>query len=352
MYQRINDDFHEKITKDMLKNKNVQGATLCVESKDGSIAYLGSTGNLDKSSKYFIASVTKLYITAVLLMLQRERKISFQDLMVNYFDENTINELHVYKGVDYTNTITIEHLLSNQTGLPDYFYYESVKGDPVGHLKQMDTAWTIRDVLQRVKTQKPKFRPGETGKVNYSDTNYQILGAIIEKVTNMWIGDAFDYYIFKPLHLYDTFAFVETSKEEIAPLLHKKDQFFAPKYMASITAEGGIVSTAKDCMTFLKAFFMGGLFPISEIDKLTTNWRLILFPGQFYFGVGLEKLWTPRLYFPLKPIKEVLGFWGQTGAFAFYSPEKELFFTGTINQLSGFGHGAAYKAVTKIIQNA
>ncbi len=49
---------------------------------------------------------------------------------------------------------------------------------------------------------------------------------------------------------------------------------------------------------------------------------------------------------------KVLGFWGQTGAFAFNNPEKDLFFTGTINQASGFGHSAAYKAIIKIIKSA
>ena len=77
---------------------------------------------------------------------------------------------------------------------------------------------------------------------------------------------------------------------------------------------------------------------------------MIYSPGQFYFGLGLEKLWTPRIISPFKPIKEVLGFWGQTGAFAFYSPDTDLYFTGTIDQVSGLGHSAAYKAIISIIK--
>jgi len=68
--------------------------------------------------------------------------------------------------------------------------------------------------------------------------------------------------------------------------------------------------------------------------------------------LGLEKLWIPRIFSPFKPIKEVLGFWGQTGAFAFYNPETDLYFTGTINQVSGMGHSAAFKAILKIIKSA
>jgi D-alanyl-D-alanine carboxypeptidase len=80
------------------------------------------------------------------------------------------------------------------------------------------------------------------------------------------------------------------------------------------------------------------------------KWNLIWFPGQFYFGVGLEKLWTPRVLSPFKPIGELLGCWGQSGAFAFHNPENDLYFTGTVNQLSGFGHSAAFRAMIKIIK--
>ena len=76
------------------------------------------------------------------------------------------------------------------------------------------------------------------------------------------------------------------------------------------------------------------------------------FPGQFYFGLGLEKLWTPKFLISMKSIGEVLGFWGQTGSFAFYNPDSDLYFTGTVNQASGMAHSAAYKAMVKIITSS
>lgn len=66
--------------------------------------------------------------------------------------------------------------------------------------------------------------------------------------------------------------------------------------------------------------------------------------------MGLEKLWTPRIISPFRPINEILGYWGQSGAFAFHHPDTGLYFTGTVNQLSGFGHSAAFKAMIKIIK--
>ncbi len=177
-----------------------------------------------------------------------------------------------------------------------------------------------------------------------------MLGAIIEKVTGLWVGDAFNEFIFKPLNLQHTYAYQNIDNHNPILFYHHDKKVYAPNYIASITAEGGIVSTAKECMVFLKAFFNGFFFPVASLNELKINWRMIFFPGQFFFGIGLEKLWVPFFLSPFKPIKEIYGFWGQTGAFAFYNPETNLYFTGTINQVSGLGHGAAFNAIIKTIQ--
>ena len=121
--------------------------------------------------------------------------------------------------------------------------------------------------------------------------------------------------------------------------------------MTSIAAEGGIVSTAEEVMIFIKSFFSGHLFPGKKIDELKI-WNLILPPpGMFYFGIGLEKLPTPRIISLIKPINEIIGFWGQTGSFAWYNPDTELYFTGTTNQGNGSGHNAIGNLILKIIKS-
>jgi CubicO group peptidase (beta-lactamase class C family) len=121
--------------------------------------------------------------------------------------------------------------------------------------------------------------------------------------------------------------------------------------MASIAVEGGIVSTANEVMQFIKEFFNGRFFPKERINELK-KWNLLLPPpGLFFFGIGLEKLWVPRIVSPFKPIREIIGFWGQTGSFAFYNTESDLYFTGTTNQINGAGHRAASNAMVKIIKS-
>lgn len=340
----------QDITHNMLKKDLVKGAIFNVSSGDDLTNDLSASGDLNPNDYYFIASVTKLYVTALILMLRNQGKLTLDDSIISFFKKNELKGLHVLKGIEYTEQITIRHLISNQSGLRDYFFYEDSGSKAVDALNTHDTAWTFEKVLNRVKTLKPLFKPGQPKKVNYSDTNYRLLGELIERITGLKTPEAFDTYLFKPLGLNHTFIYQEDSKESIAPLYFKKTTIHAPKYMASVGAEGGIVSKADDVMSFIKAFFNGFYFPKENLDELKSNYRMIFFPGQFYFGTGIEKLWVPRFMSFKQPIKDILGFWGQTGAFAFYHEETNLYFTGTINQASGFGHGKAFGGIIKVIK--
>jgi len=104
-------------------------------------------------------------------------------------------------------------------------------------------------------------------------------------------------------------------------------------------------------MRFLKAFFAGRFFPKEELEGLK-QWNLVFHPGLFLFGLGLEKLYIPRALQPFYPYGEILGFWGQSAAFAWYNPRHDLYFTGTANQLSGRGHQAAMRAILKLTRAA
>lgn len=75
---------------------------------------------------------------------------------------------------------------------------------------------------------------------------------------------------------------------------------------------------------------------------------------RFYVQIlGLIiKLWVPRLLSLRRPVRNLVGFWGQTGAFAFCHEDTGLFFTGTVNQANGFGHGKAFKAMLAVIKRA
>lgn len=331
----------DKIVAEAVARKNIFGAVMCVEKGDDTFSFVSGGGNIQADDLYFIASVTKLYITAIVLKLRAQNLLQLDDKISTYLSQDILNELHILHGVDDTNKITIMHLLSHTSGIPDYFTADVVKALVKGN----DQPWHLENTLSRVKQMKPKFTPGQSGKIHYSDVNYQLLGRIIENITGKTIHTVLREMIFEKLGLINTYAYHETS--DARPIrMHFRDQAVnIPIYMASATPDGGIVSTARESMRFLKAFFSGELFPKDDINEITSHWNLLIFPNLSYFGVGITK--QPLSLFSLK--RGLLGHWGQSGAFAFYHPETDLYFTGTVNQF--FGHAVAASMMRKVINH-
>lgn len=321
------------------RKKGINGAVLCVENGDGSFSSLHCTGYWKEDDQYFIASVTKLFITAILLNLRSKNHLQLEDRMTKYLPDDLMNGIHTLNGVDYSKDITIKHLMSNTSGIPDYFTSNVFSTLLNGN----DHAWPLDKTLAAVKDMKPKFKPGQKGKAQYCDTNYQLLGKIIEVVTGKNLRTVMKERIIEPLHLNNTSVFGDPIDTRVHPLYYKGNKLHVPVYLSSISAEGGIVSTAKEMMIFLKAFFNGNFFPREQIKELE-KWNLIFRPGLFFYGIGIS-----RQPLTLKGIKKgLIGHWGQSGAFAFYHHETDLFFTGTVNEVTG--HGTAVKLMMKTIK--
>ncbi|MFC0472282.1 serine hydrolase domain-containing protein [Halalkalibacter kiskunsagensis] len=338
MLRTIGPSFVAEIVSTAVSKKNIYGVVLCVENGDNSLSQIYGAGNLTINKPYFIASVTKLYVTAVLLKLRSINRLNFQNKISEYFSEEILHELHLFKGIEYSKDITIKHLMSNTSGIPDYFSSDVVRELTAGK----DQSWGFERAIASAKQKKPKSVPGK--KAQYSDTNYQLLGKIIETITNKDIHTVFKEFIFDGLNLEDTYLFEDVSDTRPAPIYYKDKEIRLPKYMSSIGPEGGIVSTAKESMIFLKAFFNGYFFP-KEYFKELKDWRLLFGPGLFFYGVGIAN--QPIF---LKELKNgLIGHWGQTGAFSFYHPKTDLYFTGTTNQF--YGQNVAARMMLKIIKN-
>lgn len=330
--------FVNQLVSNAVSKKHIYGAVLCVESGDSSFSYVCGAGNLESDTPYFIASVTKLYVTAVLLKLRSENQLHLQNKISNYFSKDFLQELHVCKGFEYSNEITIKHLMSNTSGIPDYFSSEVIRELTAG----IDQSWGFEKTIASAKQKKPKFAPGK--KAEYSDTNYQLLGRIIEIVTKKDIHTVFKEIIFDELNLVDTYLYEDVNDKRPFPIYYKDKEIYLPKYMSSIGPEGGIVSTAKESMIFLKAFINGHFFPKEYFQELK-DWKILFGPGLFFYGVGITS--QP---ISMKDIKNgLIGHWGQTGAFSFYHPKTDLYFTGTVNQF--YGHRAAAKMMLKVIKS-
>jgi CubicO group peptidase (beta-lactamase class C family) len=282
---------------------------------------------------YFIASTTKLFTTAIILKLRSESKLNLNDKIGKYIDESILTGLHIYKGKDYSEELTIRHLLAHTSGLPDYFQGKGTDGKSLENeiIEGDDQFWTFEQSIERTKKMVPLFATGTKGKANYSDANFQLLGKIIETITHKSYSENCQEFIIQPLGLAKTYLYQDSSDKTPKTLYYKSNELNTPKAMTSFGADGGMVSTSTDMLIFMEAFFTGRLFPLTYSPELQ-EWNKIFFPMRSGIGIHLFKL--PWFFNPTGAVPYFIGHSGLSGALAYYSPEKNVFVVGTVNQVA------------------
>ena len=203
-------------------NNKIFGTSVRLSSPG--IDWTGSSGNLKPESQFYIASTTKLFVTAVILNLAASGRLDLSGKAASYLPDGTMEGLHTYRGKNYSGIITIKQLLSQTSGISDYFE-EKRPGKPPLVKKLLDGndfKWSFDDLLNISREMKPHFPPGKKGKAFYSDTNFQLLGKIIEEITEISFADALDKYIATPLELKSTYLYTDKERLQARSCLFKK----------------------------------------------------------------------------------------------------------------------------------
>lgn len=318
----------DQIVAQVAAKKQVHGAVVHLQSEDGHINHYGSAGNLHKDSLFYIASINKLFISAITLRLIHQQKLGFSDRIVDFFPPHLLDGLLVFKGKDYTADITVAHLISQTSGLPCYLIDKNPQGKKLMEelLSGKDEAWPLAKMLETVKRMKPHFIPGTPGKAYYTNTNFKIMGAILTKVLS------------KPLSAILTDFFAEIGLSNTHVIRPENTPAFVPVYAADkqahlsqyFTSSGyDMLSNVDDLMVFTRAFFRGDFYRQEKMKDLE-KWNRVFFP--FKYGMGLQQFYIPRILSPFKAVPFMLGHAGSTGTAAFCIPDKKVFITGAINQ--------------------
>jgi D-alanyl-D-alanine carboxypeptidase len=323
----------QNIANETVDNSRVFGTVFTVSKGNDGFSETFSAGNLQADSHYFMASATKLYFTTVVMNLIELGYFQLDTPIASLLPEEIVGGLHIYNGLDYSELITIEHLLGNTSGIPDYFQQKLEDGDSLLEKikKGEDLQWTFEDTIRFAKGMKPEFEPGAKGKAAYSDTNFQLLGKIIEESTGFTQPEALDAYIFTPLELTETYLYNDVNDHRPTKMYYKESPIAMPKAMISFGPDGGMVSNSSEMNVFLRAFFNGELFPEEYLSDLY-KWNSIFYPLEY--GLGISRFVVPKVFSPFKKAPEFIGHSGLSGAFAFHNPEKDLYITGTVNQLA------------------
>lgn len=306
------------------QRSKAHGLLLHVQSGDGQVDFRGASGAAAPDMQFPIASIAKMYTATMIQQLCEAGDITLDQPVQSLLPDHDLADLHVVNGVAYGKQVTIRHLLFQTSGVADYYEGQLAKDI----LQGRDQAYDLDDVLRITKALPPQAAP-DGGKAYYSDTNYQLLGAVIESVTGLSYDEALQARICAPLGLRKTHLIDPAQDHQLLPIYHKARRLDIPQTLFSMGPDGGILSDTGELMLFLRAFFAGKLFSPKALSHLQ-HWRPLTFPREY--GGGLMRFHLPPWMTLWRPTPELIGHSGASGSFAYRAPERDIYLVGTFNQ--------------------
>ncbi|MDX2642293.1 serine hydrolase [Streptomyces sp. PA03-1a] len=263
------------------------GALTRIDS--GSTSYRISSGQadtvahtaMDADRRFRVGSVSKSFTTVVLMQLVAEGRIDL-DAPANTYLAQPLPD----------DRITVRHLLSHRSGLWDYtndMFYFTVPGFESVRNK----VFTYQELIDLSTAHQPTNEPGAA--YSYSNTNFVVLGQLIEHVTGVPMATQYQQRIFEPLNLKNTtYVHPQTTisgsyahgylrpDDTTLPLVDSTEQTVSWAQSA-----GAVISNANDLNRFFSALVSGTLVPAAQLQQMMTMVPVNADGTQSY-GLGLR----------------------------------------------------------------
>ena len=239
-----------------------------------------------------VGSLTKTMTATLLLQLLQEGKLSLDDPISKYVKDVPNGDATLRQLADMTSGIPI--YTAQPTFLP------TIVADPA-------RGWTPDELLGYIRNVKPDAAPG--AKWDYNNTNYLLLGMVIEKITGQPIAEAFQKRIFDPLDMTETSFPGPTTK-------------IPDPYLSGVTAQGQPVGKTADSTHWNPSFAFTAGEVISTFDDLK-KWADALFTGEGILDPATQQLRRDSILTSPAPntatsgygigLGNMSGWWGHNG---------------------------------------
>lgn len=223
--------------------------------------HISTNEPLKTSAAFNLASVSKQFIAMMVMLLEEKGKLGFDDPVIKHLPAFPYE------------TVTIRHLLTHTSGLPEYFDLA------LAHQNTLDTL-TNDELLQLLADFQPKpgFEPGE--RWEYCNTGYVLLASVIEKAAKMPIETFFQQQITGPLGLKDTYIYTLGMKQSPANRVfgfRRENGLEMPNDLTrfdGVVGDGNIYSSVDDLLKWDQSLYTEKLVSAKTLKEAFTPVKL------------------------------------------------------------------------------
>ncbi len=290
-------ELYTKQLQKYIQDNNAPGGVMLIDC-NGEDLWIGAVGSSNLAHKtdfqvdtpFRTGSITKMFVAVLTMQLVERGELRLEDLLTDLHPQAAA-------GIPQSDRITLQHLLAHQSGIFDppresITYQAAILDDPEfmynSSMMFLYQRWVFGRGLH--------FEPGTA--YSYSNTNYWLLGDILEIVTGKNLQQLMKEEIFEPLEMNSSWI----ERRENNSVARGYAELYGGRTLFDMTqfdraegdgkADGGLVSTANDLQKFLKGLFGGALVrheTLAEMQRIQTKG---CDDPYCEYGLGLEVWFT------------------------------------------------------------
>ncbi|MCU7614739.1 beta-lactamase family protein [Chryseobacterium sp. GMJ5] len=229
---------------------------------------------INKNTSLHVASVSKTLTAMAMMKLVEAGKVKLSDHLTQYFP-----------GFPYPD-VTVQTLLDQRSGLPKYEYFITKITPAPAELSK--TYITNQDILNMLIKYKPELAKNTDTGFMYCNTNFALLGLLIEKITKTPFPQAMKEMIFTPLKMTNTYIFQEKDIPTAAQsFYYGGNRLYPLDRLDLIYGDKNVYTTPRDLYNFSKAMFSKDFLKPELMKMVFTPYSNEKF-GQNNYGLGFR----------------------------------------------------------------